>query len=87
MAEDEHRLYFIARSFIMGQISVLLFTLTVFVLGSVDALQTLIMAIFVFFASLAISRLFDPIIEWAVRKALNYLNRHEGIKNFILKHF
>ncbi len=87
MTNEEDRLYFIIRSFVMGQISVLLFFLSALILGSINALQTVIIGILVFVASLIISRLFEPIITLAVTWGAGMLRRHRKLRGFILKHF
>jgi hypothetical protein len=84
--EEENRLYFIIRSWLMGQIGSVLFLTAVWILGSINFVQTVVLGTFVFVASLAISRLFESTIEKIVRKTINFLNKHTRIKKFILKY-
>jgi hypothetical protein len=85
--KDENRLYFIIRSWLMGQIGSVLFLTTVWFLGSINFIQTIVLGTFAFVASLAISRLFDSTIEKIVRKTINFLDKHTRAKKFILRYF
>jgi len=85
--KEENRLYFIIRSWLMGQIGAVFFLTSVLVLGSINFIQTLVLGAFVFTASLAISRLFDSVIERVVVKMIIFLDRYSRIKKTILKYF
>jgi hypothetical protein len=85
--EEEHRLYFVVRSWLMGYVGAAILFGIVFILGSINFIQTVLISTFAFFASLVISRLFDKQIEKAVEKILKILDRNQKIKNLIVKHF
>ncbi|MBI5872378.1 hypothetical protein HZB88_04840 [archaeon] len=85
--EEENRLYFIIRSWLMGYVGAAILFITVFILGSINFIQTVIISTFAFFASLAISRLFDRQIGKIVRKILKFLDKNQKIKNLIVNHF
>jgi hypothetical protein len=85
--EEEHRLYFIIRSWLMGYVGAATLFITVFILGSINFIQTVILSTTAFFASLIISRLFDKQIEKLVRKILKIMDRNQKIKNLIVNHF
>jgi hypothetical protein len=85
--EEEHRLYFIIRSWLMGYVGAAILFGTVSILGSINLIQTVLISTFAFFASLAVSRLFDKQIEKIVRKILKFLDRNQKIKNLVVDHF
>lgn len=84
---QEERLYFIVRAYLMGCVGGIIFPLIVFILGSINFIQTIVIGFFVFVASLVISRAFESYIERATRKILSFLDRNRRIKRFILKYF
>ena len=67
------RLYFDVRSIIMSWIGAILFLGTIWLLGSINALQGFIIGIFVFVSSLFISRLFDSPITSLTKRILRLL--------------
>ena len=81
------RLYFIIRSFIMGQIGALITLGYIFYFGSIDFIGGFIMGMVVFVASLSISSLFDEQIIRGTKKIVGYLGRHGGVRDFIMKYF
>lgn len=83
----EERLYFIARSCLMGLIGGLIFPTAALILGSINFIQTIIIGFFVLVVALIISRLFEKYIDKATRKILKYLNKYKKFKAFILKYF
>jgi hypothetical protein len=85
--EEERRLYFIIRSWLMGYVGAAILFGACLILGSINFVQTVTLSTFAFFTSLVISRLLDKKIEFAVRKILNFLNRNQKIKNLIVNHF
>jgi len=85
--EEENRLYFIVRSWIMGQIGAIIFLIIVWYLVTINFIQSLILGAFVFTLSLLISRFFEPEINKGTKKILKYLNKHPKLKKFILKYF
>jgi len=85
--EDVNRLYFVIRSWIMGQIGGLIFLSIVWFLGSIDFFQAIMIGAFVFVISLIISRLLDRYINKGTRRILRFLSKHTRIKRFILKYF
>jgi len=81
------RLYFIIRSFIMGQIGAVATFLFIWYVGSIDAIRGFVFGIFVFIFSLAITRLFDVQITKATRKIVELMAVHRTVRDFIMNHF
>jgi hypothetical protein len=81
------RLYFIIRSFLMGLISAGVTFLIVLYLGSINVIESIIIGIFVFIFSLAVTRLFDTQITKATKKIVELMASHRAIRDFIMKHF
>lgn len=87
MSEDKERLFFIVKSWLMGQISAWIFLSLVLILGTINFVQSVIIGTFTYIFSLAILRFCDKQINSIVNKILKFLDRHKKIKEFILKHF
>ena len=87
MGEDKERLFFIVKSWLMGQISAVIFLGSVLILGLINFIQSVIIGFIAYTSSLIILRFFDKQINLVVKKILNFLDRHKKIKEFILKHF
>lgn len=85
--KEENKLYFIIRSWIMSQVSAVIFLIVVWYLVTIDFIQTVFLGAFVFISSLVISRLFESEINKGTKKILKYLNKHSKLKKFILKYF
>jgi len=81
------RLYFIIRSFIMGQIGGIITFICIWYLGSVDVTRNFVIGIFVFVFSLAITRSFDAQIAQATRKIVELMAGHRTFRDFIMNHF
>jgi hypothetical protein len=81
------RLYFIIRSFLMGLISAGVTFLIVWYLGSINVVGSIIIGIFVFAFSLAVTRLFDTQITQVTKKIVELMASHRAIRDFIMKHF
>jgi hypothetical protein len=81
------RLYFIIRSFLMGVIGFLFTITSVYILGTVDALQTFLIGITAFTAGLFITRLFDSQTSRLTKKAVMYLSKRRRIRDIIMKYF
>jgi len=84
--EEENRLYFVIRSWLMGYVGAAILFVTVFILGSINFIQTVIISTFSFFASLVVSRLLDKQIEKVVKKILKFLEKNQKIKNLVVDH-
>ena len=80
-----YRLYFIVRSFFSSLLSSIPFFVVVLILGSVNVVQAIILGLFVFVFSLAVSRLFENPIIKLVQKIVTVLQRHKRARNFVLK--
>lgn len=87
MGKDKERLYFAVKSWFMAQLSGWIFLGCVLILGSINFIQSFILGAITFFSSLVILRFCDKQINSIVRKILDFLDRHNKIKRFILKHF
>ena len=81
------RLYFIIRSYIMGDIGAVATFLFIWSVGSIDAITGFVFGTFVFVLSLVITRLFDTQITKATKKIVELLASHRTIRGFIMNHF
>jgi hypothetical protein len=81
------RLYFIIRSFLMGEIGAVVTFLFIWYVGSIDAIGMFMFGIFVFVFSLVITRLFDVQITKATKKIVEIMASHRTVRNFIMNHF
>jgi hypothetical protein len=81
------RLYFIVRASILALLSSAVTFLFIFLLGSINATTGLVLGIFVFAFSLAITRLFDAQLNQATKKIVEILASYRGIRDFIMNHF
>jgi hypothetical protein len=81
------RLYFIIRSFIMGEIGAAATFLLIWYIGSVDAIKGFEVGILVFVFSLVITRLFDAQITRATRRIVELMANHRTVRDFIMNHF
>jgi hypothetical protein len=81
------RLYFIIRSFIMGILSASVTFLVILYLGSINVRLQIILGIFTFIFSLAISRLLDVQIVKATKMIVAFLGNHKTLRDFVLNHF
>jgi hypothetical protein len=81
------RLYFIIRSYIMGDIGAAATFLFIWSVGSIDAITGFVFGTFVFVLSLVITRLFDAQITKATKKIVELLASHRTIRGFIMNHF
>lgn len=81
------RLYFIIRSYIMGQIGAAVTFLFILFVGSIDAVGMFVFGIFVFVFSLVITRLFDVQISKATKKIVEIMASHRTVRDFIMNHF
>lgn len=79
------RLYFVIRSAIMSLISALMFFIVVLYLGSIDATQAVFLGIFLFVASLVVSRLFDRQIVRVTKRIIHFLKKHKRARTLVLK--
>ncbi|MGD0978645.1 MAG: hypothetical protein ABR962_05835 [Candidatus Bathyarchaeia archaeon] len=81
------RLYFIIRSFIMGEIGGTVTFLFIWYMGSVSAIVNFGFGIIVFLLTLVITRLFDTQITKATKKIVELMANHRTIRDFIMNHF
>ena len=81
------RLYFIIRSFIMGEIGAAATFLFIWYVGSINAVDMFIFGIFVFALTLVITRLFDTQITKATKKIVELMVNHRTVRDFIMNHF
>jgi hypothetical protein len=78
------RLYFIIRSSVMGIITGLLTYGLISIFKITNFFELVLLGIITFVVSLVISRLFDGPIVKACNLILQYLNRYERLREFIL---
>jgi hypothetical protein len=83
----QQRLYFIIRSFIMGILSAMVTFLFILYFGSINVRLQIVLGMFTFVFSLAMSRLFDVQIVKATRMIVDFLGDHKSLRNFIINHF
>jgi hypothetical protein len=81
------RLYFIIRSFLMGEIGAAVTFLFIWYVGSIDAIGMFVFGIFVFVLTLVITRLFDVQITKATKKIVELMASHRTVRDFIMNHF
>ena len=81
------RLYFVIRSFIMGILGASVTFLFILYFGSLNVRLQVVLGVFTFVFSLAVSRLFDVQIVKATKKIVAFLGYHKGLRNFVLNHF
>jgi hypothetical protein len=81
------RLYFITRSFIMGEIGAAATFLFIWYIGAIDAITGFIFGIFVFLLTLVTTRLLDVQITKATRKIVEIMASHRTVRDFIMNHF
>jgi hypothetical protein len=81
------RLYFIIRSFIMGELGAGVTFLFIWYIGSIDAIGMFLFGIFVFVFGLVITRLFDKQITTATKKIVKLMASHRTVRDFIMNHF
>lgn len=81
------RLYFIIRASIIGLISSVVTFFFILSLGSINAVTGIVLGIFVFAFSLAITRFFDVQLTQATKKIVELLAIHRGLRDFIMNHF
>jgi len=79
------RLYFVVRSAIMSLISAAITFTIVGYLGSIGVIEAVFLGIFLFVASLVVSRLFDKQIVQVSKKIISILSRHKRARAFVLK--
>jgi hypothetical protein len=83
----QQRLYFIVRSVIMGLLSASVTFIVILYFGSINFRLQVVLGMFTFVFSLAVSRLFDVQIVKATRKIVDVLGYHKSLRNFVLDHF
>jgi hypothetical protein len=81
------RLYFIIRSFLMGEIGAAATFLFIWYLGKIDAIEMFIFGTFVFVLTLVMTRLLDTQITKATKKIVEIMASHRTIRDFIMNHF
>jgi len=81
---DTIEMCFIVRSGVMIIINGLIFVITVFFLGSINALQVIALGILIYFVSIALSKILDTEIMWVTNLIIKILNKHEQFKNILL---
>lgn len=81
------RLYFIIRSFLMGQVATVIAFLVVWYLESINVIQNVLLGAFIFISGLLITRLFDAQITGATRRMVNFLSKKKRLRDFIINHF
>jgi len=80
------RLYFIIRSSIMGLISGIVTALIILLFGTIDVVGGILIGVFVFMFSLAVTRLFDVQLIKATKKIVLTMTVHRTIRDFIMNH-
>lgn len=79
------RLYFVIRSAVMSLISALITFIVVWYLGTIGVAQAVFLGVFLFVASLVVSRLFDKQIVNLSKRIISFLSRHKRARTFVLK--
>lgn len=81
------RLYFVARSAIMGILSATITFSFIFVFGSINSSLQIILGIVSFAFALTVSRLFDQEIVKLTKTIIEFLSNHRSLRAFIINHF
>ena len=81
------RLYFIIRSVIMGILSASVTFLFILYFGSINIRLQVVLGMFTFVFSLAVSRLLDVQIVKVTKKVVAFLGNHKSLRDFVLNHF
>ena len=81
------RLYFIIRSFIMGILSASVTFLVILYFGSINVRLQIVLGMFTFVFSLAVSRLLDVQIVKVTKRIVDFLGNHTSLRDFVLNHF
>lgn len=84
---DRNALYFIVRALLLQLISSGMFLLALAFLLTINFVQAVLLGIFIFTISLALSRLLDAQLHVATRMIIAYLESHTGLRNAILRYF
>jgi len=85
--DDEFYLYFIVRSTVMGLLSAVIFSVTIWLLNTSRLLYVLSISVVNFFIVLFITRMFDRQTKWLVEMILGRLDKWPKAKNFLLRNF
>ncbi len=83
---SEDKLYFIVKSWLVGQIGAIILYLVVLILGSIDFIQTIIVGFVGFIFSLITSRYFEKYINNITKKIMRFLDTHKRVEKFIIKY-
>lgn len=83
----QQRLYFIIRSFIMGILGASVTFLFILYFGPINVRLQIVLGMFTFVFSLAMSRLLDVQIVKATKMIVAFLGLHKSLRNFVLNHF
>jgi hypothetical protein len=83
----QQRLYFIIRSFIMGILGASVTFSFVLYFGSINVRLQVVLGMFTFVFSLAVSRLLDVQIVKATKTIVDFLGNHKSLRDFVLNHF
>ena len=81
------RLYFIIRSFIMGEIGGTITTIFILYFGTIDVIKGFVIGILVFVFSLVITRLFDVQLTKVTKRIVEIMANHRTVRDFIMNHF
>jgi hypothetical protein len=81
------RLYFIVRSLLMGILGSAVTFSFILVFGSINFALNIVVGVFSFVFSLAVSRLFDVQIVKVTKKIVDFLGHHNSLRSFLLNHF
>jgi hypothetical protein len=81
------RLYFVVRSGLMGVLGAAVTAGIVAAIGTVNALQVVLISMGSFIVTLAVTRLIDDQMSRMSRAIVSYLSRYRRIQNLIVNHF
>ena len=81
------RLYFVVRSGLMGVLGAIVTAGVVASLGTVNALQVVVIGVLSFVVSLAITRVIDDQMSHLSKIIVDYLSKHRRVRDLIVNHF
>lgn len=81
------RMYFIIRSITMAIVSASITFLCILIFGPLNVRLEIVLGLFTFVFSLALSRLLDVQLVKATKNLIVFLGNHKSLRDFVLNHF
>ena len=78
------RIHSLVRSLLLGLIAAIILIPVLLIVGSLNIVQNVVLAIPIFISGLVVTRLLDEQIVNIAKKTVNYLSNHKKIRNFMM---